>query len=137
MEKYSYITYMEKWKQIDIRPDYEVSNLGRIRRKRKSAKYAKKNGDYTYIKGSTNGQYLQVFIRPDYYNANVFTIHRLVAIAFIPNPNNKPEVNHIDGNKLNNRADNLEWCTRKENCIHRELSGLSNIKRDAIGRYTN
>jgi hypothetical protein len=65
----------------------------------------------------------------------VFTIHRLIAETFIPNIDNKPEVNHKDGNKLNNHIDNLEWSTHKENCEHRELTGLGNIKRDKYGRY--
>jgi len=66
-----------------------------------------------------------------------FLLHRLIAIHFIPNPNNYPEVNHKDENKLNNDLDNLEWCTRKYNtnygtCPNR--MGLS--KRKAISQYT-
>ena len=53
-----------------------------------------------------------------------FRVHRLIALTFIPNPNNKDFVNHIDGNKLNNNVDNLEWATPSENTIHAVKTGL-------------
>jgi len=135
MKNFSYISSMEIWKQTHIRADYEVSNLGRVRRKLRS-KRVKQIGEYAYIKGLNNGKYMQVFIRPHIVGkSKVYTIHRLVATLFVDNINNKPEINHIDGNKLNNAASNLEWVTRKENCQHRELHGLSNNKRDKYGRY--
>lgn len=73
--------------------------------------------EMTYTKN--NRGYLSVVIRK-----KTFMLHRLVALAFIPNPESKPFVNHIDGNKLNNRVDNLEWCTAAENNQHARLTGL-------------
>lgn len=67
------------------------------------------------------------------------TIHRLVALAFIPNPDNLPEINHKDGNKLNNHVDNLEWVTTSENQKHAYSIGLSKPKlgeQNPTAKYT-
>lgn len=96
----------EIWKAIKDYPNYEVSNYGRVKNKNKIMKPYKTNNGYLHIFLSKNGRQKQ------------FLLHRLVANIFIDNPNHLKEVNHIDGNKENNRIDNLEWCTRKQNVHH-------------------
>lgn len=86
----------------------------------------------------TNGRKINPFINNLYYRVNLFVsktekkmcyLHRLMAETFIPNPENKKEVNHIDGNKLNNSLNNLEWVTRIENSQHSYKYGLQRAKR--------
>lgn len=62
-------------------------------------------------------------------------VHRLVAMTYIPNPKNLPFINHIDGNKLNNHIDNLEWCTRSENARHSFINGLQDNVTNQYGNF--
>ena len=109
----------EIWKEIKCSPGYFVSNYGRV----KSYKQDKINGKLR--KGQIDSKGYIVLRLPNIYEKKVkcVRINRLVAEAFISNPKNKPEVNHIDEDKTNNRADNLEWMTRKENCNHGTRNG--------------
>ena len=96
---------MEEWKDIEGFEDYQVSNLGRV--------YSKRTETILKVHPDSKG-YLRVkFSRHN--KGYTFKVHRLVAQAFIPNPNNMPQVNHIDENKLNNSFDNLEWCDNTYN----------------------
>lgn len=115
----------EIWKDIKgYEGLYEVSNLGRI----KSLKRNK------IITPKLIHSYFSVILynKKNYRN---FRIHRLVAQAFIPNPNNYPQVNHIDGNKLNNNLENLEWCTQSHNMKEAYRIGLEKPKKIKVNQY--
>ncbi len=102
---------------------YEVSNLGRVRPAKPRYK------DVPILKTRICRGYERVTIYKNGKRKD-FQVHRLVADAFIPNPDNKPQVNHIDGNKLNNVVENLEWVTRSENQLHAKRTGLDPMIRN-------
>lgn len=109
----------EEWRPVKgYEGLYEVSNMGRV----KSLHYGKSR----ILKQITNTNgYMAVDLHKD-GTRSPKRVHRLVATAFIPNPHNKPEVNHKDGNKKNNTVDNLEWCTSSYNTKHAYRNGLVN-----------
>lgn len=118
---------VEIWKPIkDYEGLYEVSNHGKIKRvigwKGTNGAYRKPSGLIAENNTSKRG-YKEVRLCKNGETRD-FKIHRLVAQAFIPNPHNLPQVNHIDGNKGNNRVDNLEWVTSQQNIKHAYQIGL-------------
>lgn len=101
----------EIWKDIEgYGGTFQVSNLGRV----KTLNYQHRGIERVLKPKKHNKGYLQIQLIKGDIN-KTFTIHRLVAEAFIPNPNNLPYVNHKDEDKTNNNADNLEWCDSKYN----------------------
>ena len=110
---------MEEWRDIrDFEGMYQVSNRGRVRSlDRIDARNRRIKGRILAAKYGATGNYQQVCLCKDGVH-HYIAIHRLVAEAFIPNPENKPTVNHIDENKQNNNIENLEWATYMENAHH-------------------
>lgn len=121
---------VEIWRECTLHAGYEVSNLGNIRGITRETSYRNKNGLEVVFKvegqpirpyGNGSG-YIRVRLgRKHHY------VHRLVALAFIANSLGKPEVNHKNGVRFDNRADNLEWVTRSENIKH----SFSELGRDS------
>jgi len=125
----------EIWKPVPLfEESYKVSNFGRVKSIKRIIKVRtdKTKRNYVYS-GQIRVTHINKFgyrrikltVRENsVYRQKSYVIHRLVAMVFIPNPKNKPQVNHIDGNKLNNNVSNLEWCTAKENIRHAFRTGL-------------
>lgn len=118
---------IEFWKPYQEFPWVEGSSFGRVRTldrvvstkkgmravKGRILKQQRNRGGYIYVEFSINGKLI------------VRYVHRIVAQTFIPNPDNLPEVNHLDNNPLNNDVSNLEWCTREYNMAYKERYGVS------------
>jgi hypothetical protein len=123
----------EIWKAVKSNPLYEVSNKGRARSWNKYGGVRsnepkilvprEKNNNYKFICLRENGKLIDK------------SIHRLVAEVFIPNPDNKSQINHIDRNRGNNRADNLEWVTPTENIRHSIQKPITLIKDGVIKKF--
>lgn len=112
------------WSKINGFPNYSVSNTGKVRNDNSGKTKVPVRG--------TTGYY-----NVDLYNngkRSKISIHRIVGETFVDNPNNKPQINHIDGNKLNNNVENLEWVTASENMQHAFRSGLAKPSRGMLGK---
>lgn len=113
----------EIWKNIPDYPDYQASNMGRIRSKDRIVKFSngtKRRYPSCILKGRINGKGYRL-ITPGVTSSGkhgTIGVHRLIAMTYIPNPQNKPFINHKDGNPLNNQVSNLEWATPEENSRH-------------------
>jgi hypothetical protein len=103
---------------------YEISDEGVVYSLKRKARNGKAIGDRVLKGGAYPNGYKYVILRNDSLEDERIMIHRLVASTFIPNPDNKPFVNHINGNKQDNRVSNLEWCTHLENVQHAIQTGL-------------
>lgn len=131
----------EEWKPIEgYEGLYEVSNYGRVRSLDRTLTINVPNkGVLTYLR---KGAYKKQNYHRDGYpmvtlsdnkKRKTFLVHRLVACAFVPNPNQLNEVNHIDENKSNNHSSNLEWVTRMQNIHHG--TGIDRMKKNTIHRW--
>ena len=127
----------EEWRDVaDYEGRYQVSSEGRVksleRKGRKSERILKpgvRSKGYLFVVLCAGGK------------SRMFSVHRLVCTAFHDNPENKLDVNHINENKTDNRACNLEWCTRRENVNHgsrneRAANGIAKALSKQVGQYT-
>ena len=126
---------MELWKDIQGYDGlFQISNLGNVKRKQKTyfcGNNTKRVLEERLIIGEQVKGYRRVALWNNKKYKRVF-VHRLVAQAFIPNPDDKPEIDHIDGNPLNNKVDNLRWCNHTEN-----LNNPITLKRKSIAAKGN
>lgn len=125
----------EEWRDVKDFPWYQVSSMGSIISNKANKKWALLNWEL-------NRGYHRVILSNNAVLSK-HLVHRLVAQAFIPNPDNKPHINHKNGHRTDNRITNLEWCTPRENVVHgykvlgrKPVKGNIPTNRRKVGRYT-
>lgn len=131
----------EIWKPTYVNPYYLISNKGRIKTLDRPI-WNVQNNSYSIRKGkvltpnnNNSKHYWRITIPSEIGNKTSrknYAIHRLVAVAFIPNPKDLPQINHIDGNKNNNRVENLEWCNNGYNQQHAVDTGLKDVSKMSL-----
>lgn len=122
---------LEEWRDVEGADGYQVSNLGRVRSYRTKGRFHTTPRATPLVlqeKDNSRGyKYVGITWRDGVKKRNI-AIHRLVALTFLPNPEARKTVNHIDGDKANNRADNLEWMSHEQNMNHASLNNLLAVK---------
>ena len=130
----------EVWRAIPGFPDYEVSNIGNVRSVDRS--FVNSIGRHCVLKGKPiiprlEKGYHRVGVRGEDRKKVMMSVHRAVALAFLPNPYSYATVNHINGIKNDNRVENLEWCSVKENIAHayrNNLNGYADKSNEKISK---
>lgn len=118
----SFISNNELWKEVPINTNYEVSSFGRIRNKEMKNILVPFKYENGYLGIGLRG----VGIYNNNENRKTFKVHYLIALTYLPNPENKKTINHIDKNRENNNINNLEWNTMKEQIIHQQTHNPPN-----------
>lgn len=131
----------EIWKSIEgYEKSYEISSCGRIKSKDRKIIDGRNLKGKLLKGGSYPNGYRFMNLRKNGVNKS-HLIHRLVAKAFIPNPNNYPVVNHLDGDKSNNKLENLEWCTQADNLYHavktNQMESICKIRRKVTIKHND
>lgn len=129
-----YETAIELWKPVEDFPDYDVSNLGNVRRWRGKSNVLGRKGFQIVALAiplpviqsplGKNGRWRKVTLMDDHQRQRTMAVHRLVAKAFVSNPLNMPQVNHLSAFPQDNRASNLEWTDHAGNHLHATVNGL-------------
>lgn len=127
----------EEWRDVvGYEGLYQVSSEGRVKSLERTDRFGRVVKERVLKQDVTHDGYLRVCLYAS-DKRKWFRVHRLVCEAFRENPEDKPEVNHIDEDKTNNNAVNLEWCTRKENINHGSRNERARkAKSKSVGQYT-